>query len=63
MNNSSGVMIWFSLLIMIFADISFRGYMVVYDNAKQKIGWKRADCDMSSRRLRKKNSFIPDTML
>jgi len=48
---------------MIFADISFRGYMVVYDNAKQKIGWKRADCDMSSRRLRKKNSFIPDTML
>ncbi|XP_014515667.1 aspartyl protease APCB1 [Vigna radiata var. radiata] len=48
---------------IILGDISFRGYLVVYDNAKQKIGWKRADCDMSSRRLRKKNSFIPDTML
>nr|KYP40172.1 Aspartic proteinase Asp1 [Cajanus cajan] len=48
---------------IILGDISLRGYSVVYDNAKQKIGWKRADCDMPSRRLRKKNNFIPDSML
>ncbi|ESW24775.1 hypothetical protein PHAVU_004G159200 [Phaseolus vulgaris] len=48
---------------IILGDISFRGYLVVYDNSKQKIGWKRAECGMSSRRLRKKNSFVPDSML
>ncbi|TKY44692.1 Aspartic proteinase Asp1 [Spatholobus suberectus] len=48
---------------IILGDISLRGYLVVYDNAKQKIGWERADCGMPSRRLRKKNNFIPDSML
>ncbi|KAL2321215.1 hypothetical protein Fmac_030184 [Flemingia macrophylla] len=48
---------------IILGDISLRGYSVVYDNVKQKIGWKRTDCDMPSKRLRKKNNFIPDSML
>ncbi|KAG5009374.1 hypothetical protein JHK87_017889 [Glycine soja] len=48
---------------IILGDISLRGYSVVYDNVKQKIGWKRADCGMPSSRLRKKNNFIPDSML
>ncbi|RDY03694.1 Aspartyl protease APCB1, partial [Mucuna pruriens] len=48
---------------IILGDISLRGYSVVYDNANQKIGWKGADCGMPSRRLRKKNNFIPDSML
>ncbi|KAK7314531.1 hypothetical protein VNO77_33057 [Canavalia gladiata] len=48
---------------IILGDISLRGYLVVYDNVNQKIGWERAECGMPSRRLRNKHNFIPDNML
>ncbi|XP_027357588.1 aspartyl protease APCB1 [Abrus precatorius] len=38
--------------VIILGDISLRGYLVVYDNLNQKIGWKHADCGMPSRRLK-----------
>ena len=31
-------------LLQIFADVSLRGQLVVYDNVNNLIGWMRSDC-------------------
>lgn len=47
---------------IILGDVSLRGYLVVYDNVNQRIGWERADCAVP-RRLRKSQNFSPNSVL
>ncbi|KAJ7969679.1 Aspartic proteinase Asp1 [Quillaja saponaria] len=47
---------------IILGDNLLRGYLVVYDNVNQKIGWRQSDCVMPGG-MRKSPNFLLDTSI